>query len=325
MKKLCHLKCQYIPEYCPLPCNRGEKGSALIVVLWISVIMAGLALSGAYLAKLGLRRANYSLNEIQALYIAQAGISFAQANLYTDNNNFDSLNEKWSSDPDRYDNAVIGNGFLSVTVWDEGGKLNLNSVSAPVLQRLKPVYMANNTSEILNSLNDWKDADSALSSGGAEESYYRTLEKSYHCKNGALDSIEELYLIKGLINSEYAREICGFCTVYSAGGVNINTAPLEVLEAIPGLDQRTALSIIAHRAGRDSIEGTPDDEPYISTGEVASLAGEDVYKAIRGYITVNSKFFKIRSTGKAGKTVKSVEAMLERVGGVCRIVYWREL
>src|SRR5262249_57796060 len=45
---------------------------------------------------------------------------------------------------------------------------------------------------------DWIDADSTPRSTGAEDDYYMGLNPPYHCKNGPLDSLEELLLVKGV-------------------------------------------------------------------------------------------------------------------------------
>src|SRR5262249_41429140 len=52
--------------------------------------------------------------------------------------------------------------------------------------------------EIANSILDWMDADSDPRPGGAEDEYYMALTPPYHCKNGPLDSLEELLFVKGV-------------------------------------------------------------------------------------------------------------------------------
>src|SRR5207342_1622287 len=87
-------------------------------------------------------------------------------------------------------------------VIDEGAKINLN-----VLMQLDPsgarllaalLLLPNMTPEIANSIVDWLDSDSTPRDGGAEDDYYSSLAQPYHCKNGPLESIEELLLVKGV-------------------------------------------------------------------------------------------------------------------------------
>lgn len=86
-------------------------------------------------------------------------------------------------------------------VTPESGKLNLNTASEEQLQQLlTPLLMAleiENPQELINALLDWRDADDEAREGGAESDYYATLKPPYRAKNGRIDTIEELLLIKG--------------------------------------------------------------------------------------------------------------------------------
>jgi hypothetical protein len=54
------------------------------------------------------------------------------------------------------------------------------------------------------------------------------------------------------------------------GKLNINTASLQTLELIPGMDESSAESIIRQRAGPDGVDGTDDDAPFQNIGEINS-------------------------------------------------------
>ena len=41
------------------------------------------------------------------------------------------------------------------------------------------------TSELAASIIDWRDEDSEISTGGAEDEYYLLLSEPYNCKNSA--------------------------------------------------------------------------------------------------------------------------------------------
>lgn len=86
-------------------------------------------------------------------------------------------------------------------VTPESGKLNLNTATDEQLQQLlTPLLLAleiENPQELINALLDWRDADDESREGGAESDYYATLKPPYRAKNGRIDTIEELLLIKG--------------------------------------------------------------------------------------------------------------------------------
>src|SRR5262249_7088302 len=58
--------------------------------------------------------------------------------------------------------------------------------------------LPNMTEDIANAILDWLDSDSTPRTSGAENDFYATQSPPYQCKNGPLDSLEELLLVKGV-------------------------------------------------------------------------------------------------------------------------------
>ena len=113
--------------------------------------------------------------------------------------------------------------------------------------------------------------------GGAEKDYYQDSIPPYVAKNGPIDDLSEMLLIKGFTPEIYWGAACrdhslaafqvragrlGFqgqpivnvaglvdiFTPLSSGKININTASAEVLQLIPGVDPNIAQAIVAGRA-----------------------------------------------------------------------------
>ena len=101
--------------------------------------------------------------------------------------------------------------------------------------------------EIVDAIKDWLDKDEEVTGLGAESSYYRSLANPYAAKNGFLDCIDELLMVKGVTKELYygtketpALKEC--LTVYGEGAININTAPKLVLRALsPDLSAENAV------------------------------------------------------------------------------------
>jgi type II secretory pathway component PulK len=148
---------------------------------------------------------------------------------------------------------------------------------------------------IVNSILDWIDVDDQPRIQGAESEYYRNLSPPYMAKNGPIDDITELLLIKGVTPEIYygiaaanyqpsyfdhqrtrfgqpgampgtTLGLKDMFTPLSDGKINLNTATNEVLQLIPGVDAPTAEAIVAGRSGTD--DGSGMFGPYNNMGQV---------------------------------------------------------
>jgi type II secretory pathway component PulK len=104
-------------------------------------------------------------------------------------------------DPD--DPALTPDNVTRYGVGDEAGKLNLNyllTLAPTDTVRLQMLLMIPNmTEDVANSILDWLDNSSTIPrTNGAKDDYYPSLTPPYHVKNGPLDSLEELLLVKGV-------------------------------------------------------------------------------------------------------------------------------
>jgi len=89
---------------------------------------------------------------------------------------------------------------------------------------------------------DWIDEDDTeYGPNGAEQSYYDTLDPPYRCKNGPLNSVQELLMVRGITPEVFFGNpdqnippLYDLVTVHGNpnGQINANTAPYEVLLAL---------------------------------------------------------------------------------------------
>ena len=93
-------------------------------------------------------------------------------------------------------------GVIRYGLTDESGKLNLNAFSAWELEaeqaRDSLMAIPGMTIEIADAILDWIDEDEELREFGAENEYYTALSQPYSAKNGKLESIDELMLVRGI-------------------------------------------------------------------------------------------------------------------------------
>ena len=181
--------------------KRRTRGTILIVTIWVVLVLAGLALVFARSMRVAAIVSANHVASLEAECIAAGAAQYAKAKLAA------SSQEESSDlmDSESYEAKEVGKGYfwllrsnleddrkLDYGLTDESGKVNLNSASEEMLLKLPGM-----TAELAASIIDWRDEDSEITPGGAEDEYYLLLPEPYNCKNGPLETVEEILLIKG--------------------------------------------------------------------------------------------------------------------------------
>lgn len=107
--------------------------------------------------------------------------------------------------------AGAGSYEQRFALTDEGGKLNINALiaqdktGAVLRNALLKIPALAELPEVVDAIVDWVDADEEAGNSetggggqGAENTYYEALATPYKCKNGPLNSVEELLLVSGV-------------------------------------------------------------------------------------------------------------------------------
>lgn len=308
----------------PVKGRNSEQGFVLVTVLIIIAILLPVVIGFYARAQVNLIRAENFRDSTQTLRAARSGVEGAMGLLQGDDQAYDSSNDQWAME---FPSVNIGEGVLTVQIEDEDGRLNINklvdqsglNVDANTERRLMGlITRIGGKPEVVDALIDWIDAnDDVRGSGGAESSYYANL--GYQPKNGPVDSLDELLLIKGFDNDLLVEKgLKRFITAAPTDGkVNVSTAPPEVL-----LDLHEEL-----REGLvEEIVRRREQTEFKNVEEVKSVIGmtEALYAKIFPLIKVNSSVFTVESTCNAGKVSRRVEAVLVREANVVQIYSWRE-
>jgi type II secretory pathway component PulK len=182
-------------------CCDLQSGTVLIVTIWVVLVLAGLALVFARSVRVSTAVAANHVASLQAESIAAGALEYVVAKLSAGTQE----KETSSQTANPYEAMQVGQGYFWILrpnlendrevdygLTDEAGKINLNSASLEMLQRLPGM-----TAELAASIIDWRDSDSEVTTGGAEDEYYLLQPNAYHCKNAPLETVEEILLIKG--------------------------------------------------------------------------------------------------------------------------------
>ncbi len=248
-----------------------ERGVILIALLWILTALSVIALSFSSESFVEVAAARNAQSLENSYFVARAGIEVTIYQLLQKRMAPAVRQAAFQDVPDPLEMGKLtgsfGGGDYDVDIQDESGKINVNIVSEEQLRALveasgigKP-----DSDVITDSILDWRDTDTLHRLNGVEDDYYQALNPPYKAKNGRLDTIEELLLIRGITADYfyghrerasdgsifYKYGLSRYVTVYSTRSqVNVNFAPLPVLMSIPGMPPDAARMIYDKRRAK---------------------------------------------------------------------------
>ncbi len=226
------------PPFSPGFLVNGCSGAILVFVLWVLAILSVIA--GYYSLESRLfkdvsagpwfaLKNRLAADSLMRLVAALEGSSDTTVDEKEASGRDDTLDEESriiSYDGSRYQ-VQIGSLNAVFSIEDERGKLDLNRASEDEIRGVIEGLLTENQPDrakiIVDSILDWRDNDDDRRFHGAEDSYYRQLEPSYHAADRKFLFLDELLLVRGV----------GFSIFYG---------PLEVTggeEAPSGVGQAT--------------------------------------------------------------------------------------
>ena len=225
--------------------RRSQRGVALVLVLWASILLAVIASSFIYERRADAMIVGNSLSIARAQAAADAAVYRAVFDAYRNDNSpdiwkRDGFPRKWT-----FDGVPV-----SVEMRDESAKIDINVASDALLRGLfiNAGLSDDEANNLLDAVLDWRDADSLKRLHGAEEDDYKAAGLPYAPANAPFQAIEELQLVLGM-RPEIYRRIAPSITVFPRQpGVKPQLASRDVLLAIPGLTPEVVDDYLARRA-----------------------------------------------------------------------------
>lgn len=223
----------------------GNRGVALVSVLWVSFLLTIIAASIAQTIRVQIQITHNARSSATARTMADGVVTLAALDLRELRRD-----PTWRADG-RETLYEMPGGRVSVSIWDEGGKIDLNRAAEPLLSRL---FMANGVSEeetwtLVDAIADWRDRDDLTRINGAEDRDYRRSGLDYGAKDGRFERVAELRRVLGM-SSDLYRRIAPALTVHSGQrGVDPEVAPPAVLRVLPGIIEEDVLEATQPKAG----------------------------------------------------------------------------
>jgi len=242
--------------------NLPHKGSALLMVLWLSAALSAIAFTVANTVRAETERTSTSIDSLRAYYLATGALNRAILYMF------------WGSGPRKPDGSPkyfespmpvlrfdFPTGSASVEIIPETAKLSVNQASPRELGNLLVVLgiPPERAAVITRGIVDWR----TISPGGAFtefDQHYMGLTPSFRARHASFQEIEELLLVQGvtpdLFYGSYSPDQTGkllphpglrdCLSVYGAGAtgqLDVNTVPPAVMQAI-GIPPELAAAIV---------------------------------------------------------------------------------
>ena len=319
---------------------KDNRGFALILTILIVSLIVVMTLQFNNSMWADLYSSANLRDGIRLRFIARSGLNCAFAVLSEDAsaNDVDSLQEAWANSEELSLHSVtmFENGHFQVKITDLSGKIQVNQLidkngkynkaQKKLLRRFLSSKQFRLDSEevgnLIDAIKDWIDPDDEVTRFGAENGYYQSLERPYTCKNGPIDSLSQMLLIKGITKelfygSKDRPGISNYLTVYGDGRININTAdPLVLSSLSDDIDMEMAADMVEYRL--DDGNDLKDPAWYRKVPGMGDVAIESAL------IKTASPYFAIESTGITETINKRVAAIIKRKGGKSiQVLAWK--
>ncbi|HOX59412.1 MAG TPA: type II secretion system protein GspK [Candidatus Paceibacterota bacterium] len=348
----------------PIPRYRfgPQAGIALVIVMISVTVLTILAAGFAYSMKVETKLARNSNCEAELEWLGRSGVEYARwvlgNSLLNPMQPYDSRDQPWATgygllgptnNPigEVQKTLTLGRGTITWSITDLESRFNINSPE-PVLQQILPQALnlmgvaPGEATPIVNSIFDWIDRDDQTHPEGAEVRDYQAFDPPYLAKDGPIDDLAELLLIRGITPEIYyglastnyqpsyysqqrnrfgrysdapppiAVGLTNLFTPLSSGKVNINTASPEVLQLIPGVDNLIAEAIVSGRSGEDDGSGLMG--PYRNVDQVRRVPNIplEMVRQLQPFCDVRSKTFQVQVDAEVAGYKRTFFAILGR-------------
>jgi general secretion pathway protein K len=329
-----------------------ETGVALVLTLVIVTLVSVIVLELNYLMRVDIHASTNFRDGVRSYYLAKSGVTVVKELFSRDVQELEELKNTLLVGGSH--TLPIGDGSTTVRVVDETGKINVNSLDSetaapqptagtqpaqptrgasravqprqaptesPWMQITQDLFQRLGVDPMLvGAIKDWIDVDDIPTGpGGAEHGYYRGLNRPYPARNGPMETIGELRLIKGFTDEVLlklgARRVGGiidpatnlYLTALPAQGgwkVNINTAPAPILNSLTHEVGQFG-DIIVQRRAQSRITKIRNDLQELG---ISGEALDDFEN--RG--SVDSLYYSVDARGTVGDMVKQINALIRR-------------
>ena len=233
----------------------ATRGAALILVLWLTALLAALIGAFAMTARTEYLQGRTLGSGLVAAQAARAGLEYAATRVSVPDPQL-----QWLPDGRPY-RWRLGGVEIEVRIVDESGKVDLNAAEPASLSALMRVAGAEpaQADALAAAIVDWRDVDDLTQAqGGAEDPQYAAAGLDWGAKDAPFETVAEVEQVLGMTPALYAR-LAPHLTIFSGLPMaDPRFATPEVLQSM-GIDPANVL------AGRERPP-QPGDASFVGAG-----------------------------------------------------------
>jgi len=266
--------------------DRRERGIALVVVLWVTVLLTIIVSSFAYSVRTHVQSTGSQVSRAQAAALADAGVHRALYELLkpaTDG-------ARWKAQGQQ--NAFeLGAGKVVVKIVNESAFIDLNYASENLLLSLftSVGLDAGEAQAMVDAIEDWRDADDLPRLSGAERDQYQAAGLKQVPANQNFRTVDELKSVLGMTPDLFAH-VSGALTVYTKStGIDASVAVRQVLLALPNVKAEEVDAYLAVR--QDELAAGQVPTPFPAAAGFTGGATSMVYNLRSEAVLPDGSFF----------------------------------
>jgi general secretion pathway protein K len=246
-----------------MPTTTDKRGSALLMVLWLTAALSAISLAVANNVRGETERTSTGVDDARSYFIARGAIERAVLHMEWRNITDPNGLPLYYLTGQPVMNFDFPSAQVEVDIIPEASKLNVNSATPQELLRLLgglgvPIDRA---TVITSAILDWRTPPDPLHPGPFD-AFYLNQTPSFLPRHASFQQNEEILQIEGMTPGLYYGDsldntqpgLRDCLSVYGSGGaVDVNTAQLPTLEAI-GLSPEDARAIVQRRTTQPFLD-----------------------------------------------------------------------
>ena len=270
--------------------SHKRKGFVLVSVLMLGVLLISCATAFSWFVRQQVKTVGNQLQTISSRSMARVLVNSITGILATlsEHVGYDSPSQKWYQ-PIALPLEELGIWIVKVTPLDD--KIPIRDMFLPDNNTLrreladpwKEMWEKLNKRELEDLVLDFLDRNTRPRVGSVEHGYFL---------NRPPFDLSELLLMSQditpelLYGSEGVMGIADYCTIYSDGRINLNVAPVHVMELLPGLDTGG----LAERIARERVE-----KPIQTLDDLRNFpgAGPKIATQLTNIAAFKSRYFQV--------------------------------